>query len=83
MLETLVPKVPGDQVMVVLGQWAGRVSCRPRNGGRGTRERLWSGLALLTLPTPTVGGPSAGPGQSTEPGSGTAAERRQSGGASL
>ncbi|XP_061266057.1 G-patch domain and KOW motifs-containing protein isoform X1 [Bos javanicus] len=25
MLETLVPKVPGDQVMVVLGQWAGRV----------------------------------------------------------
>ncbi|XP_055293899.1 G-patch domain and KOW motifs-containing protein [Moschus berezovskii] len=25
MLETLVPKVPGDRVMVVLGQWAGRV----------------------------------------------------------
>lgn len=32
MLETLVPKVEGNRVMVVLGPHAGRVSPRPVNG---------------------------------------------------
>lgn len=35
MLETLVPKVKGNRVMVVLGPQAGRVSPRPENGGGG------------------------------------------------
>lgn len=33
MLETLIPKVEGNRVMVVLGPHAGRVSPRPGNGG--------------------------------------------------
>ena len=37
MLETLVPKVQGKRVMVVLGPWAGRVSPRPGNGRRSTQ----------------------------------------------
>ena len=50
MLETLVPKVEGNRVMVVLGPQAGRVSSRPGHGVRGMRgcPGVWIGLADLT-----------------------------------
>ena len=84
MLETLVPKVEGNRVMVVLGPKAGRVSHRPGNGGwEHVEDILGSGLALLTLPASALGGPSAGPRWRAEPGSGAAAERESAGGASL
>ena len=84
MLETLVPKVQGNRVMVVLGPQAGKVSPRPGRGGwKHAGDVPESGLALLTPPAATLGGPPAGLGQRTEPGCGAAAERESAGGTSL
>lgn len=47
MLETLIPKVQGKQVMIVLGPQAGRVSPRPGNGDGSMQGMCW-GLGWLS-----------------------------------